>query len=242
MTRILILLCVFSVACNRPDAPDCLQSAGEPTVEQRVTAPFQRLELRDYLFYEFYPGQDTYIELEGPENLLPDIVTEVNNGTLLVRNENTCNFVRSFKNRITVRFFGHLPTEVDNYATGDILCADSLRADKLVWNNRHAAGNVVLLTAVDSLSVQCHTGMAHVTVTGRARELELYNRGMGVLDARNCPSEVTYVNNSSINDVYAHPLGYFYVLITEKGNVYYTGQPSFIDRAGNGAGSIIEMP
>lgn len=242
MTRSICILCLLMMACNRPDAPDCFQTAGNAAIERRTVEAFSQLELRDYIHYEFHPGEESYLEIEGPANLLSDVTTGVENGRLLVRNQNTCNFVRSFKNRIVVRFFGPLPREVDHFATGDVSCADTLRGHFLVWNNRHAAGKVMLLSAIDTLSLQMHTGVASISVAGRALQLELYNSGLGVLDARNCPSMATFVNNSSISDIYTHPLGYFFVLINERGNVYYTGEPTAIDRTGEGDGELHRLP
>lgn len=238
---VLIVIAWHLLACNKENAPDCLQSAGEDGVEVRIVSAFTSIELRDYMHFVLVQDSVYKIEVEGPENLLGDVATEVSEGQLKVENLNTCNFVRSFKRTITVRIHAPIFSIVENYATGNVECADTLRGNSLVWNNRHAAGTVKLLTRMDTLKVLSHTGVADVIVNGRVQHAEWFNQGLGTVDGRNCVSAETFVNNSSINDVFVHPSGYFYAFIRYSGNIYYQGSPNFIDQNIEGTGKLLPL-
>jgi hypothetical protein len=210
------------IACNKPTAPDCFQSAGDNSLETRNIQPFRKVELRDDMDYEFQQADSWSITLEGPENLLSDVETSWKDGALLVRNNNTCNWVRSFKKRIRVRIAGPLSyLYVDNYSTGGAKSVGTLNQDTLIWNNRQAAGDITLQLNDAYASLQSHTGVADVRLTGNAQTLELFNQGVGILDASSLLAQSAYVNNSSINDVYVNATNYLFAFGQFSGNIFY---------------------
>lgn len=76
---------VALLACNKKDAPDCFQQAGDYKTERRDITSFDLIELRDYIGLELHDTDVYYIEITAPENLIPDISTEISNGKLEIR-------------------------------------------------------------------------------------------------------------------------------------------------------------
>ncbi len=243
--RSLIVLLSFAVllfACNKEHAPDCFQTAGIDTLVIREIGGFDQIELRDYIQYELYDSSAYMIELRGPRNLLPDIVTEINNGKLLIKNNNTCNFVRSFKKRLVVRIYSPQFHNIQNFSTGDITSINTINGDLFKIENRNAAGNITLSLITDTVVIASHTGVADVTLKGTCDELYLFNQGVGKLDAREIIASQSFVNNSSVNDVWVYAQNYLYAYIKYSGNIFYRGSPTQIDRTINGSGKLIELP
>lgn len=215
--------------------------AGDIKKIRRDVEGWSQIELRDYLQIELVDSSEQFIEIEGPGNLLGDIETSVQQGKLMIRNNNTCNFVRSYKHRITVRIFSPAFPDIQNYGTGDVKSLNRLVSSSMKFENRDAAGNIQLEVLTDSMIVATHTGVCDVVISGQSNITTLFNQGLGVVDARNLESTDSFVNNSSINDVYVNSNGYFYGHITYSGNIYYTGNPNYIESNILGRGRIMRL-
>lgn len=235
------LFVVFiTVSCNREDAPDCFQTAGKETIVKRSLSAFSTVELRDYLQIELCDSSEYFVELRGPENLLPDVITEIDNGILKISNSNTCNFVRSYKKKIHVRIYAPEFPNIQNHGTGDITSVNTLEGSFFKIENRKAAGTIRVNVNVDSIAIATHTGVADAFVNGHSGKTFLFNQGLGVIDTRGLESGSAFVNNSSINDIYLRTTGYMYAYIRYSGSIYYVGNPTWIDREIVGSGQLIK--
>ena len=227
--------------CNKENAPDCFQSAGEETTVRRALDEFSEIELHDYVFIELYDSTERSIEITGPRNLLNDIVTDVRDHRLEIRNDNTCNWVRSFKHRITVRIYAPSFDRIENFGTGDITSINPLHQPVFELDNRHAAGLVHLHLEVDTARIRTHTGVADVLLTGNADVAEYFEQGYGWIDARNFHAQQAYANNSSVNNIYLDASQYFFGVLYFSGNIYYGGNPLQVDSDVQGSGQIAPL-
>jgi hypothetical protein len=200
------------------------------------------LELRDYIQLELHDTDVYFIEVTAPENLIPDISTSFENGKLEIRNNNTCNWVRSYKNKITVRIHAPNFPEIENFGTGNITSLNTIGGGRLIIQNRHSAGLINLDVNLDTLSIYMHTGVSDALITGSATTTELFNQGLGFVDARHLESQYTFCNNSSINDMYLRADQYLYALIQFSGNIYLGGNPPDIDLIIEGDGELLSIP
>ncbi len=230
------------LSCNKQDSPDCFQTAGEYATVRRELEPFTLIELHDYVQLELFDTNVHFIEISAPENLITDIATELSGGKLEIRNDNTCNWVRSFKNKITVRIYAPAFHEIENFGTGNITSINQLQESRLKIENRHSAGLVRLDVLMDTLSLYIHTGVSDALLTGSATTTEIFNQGLGFVDARDLQSQYTFCNNSSINDIYINAEQYLYALIQFSGNIFYSGSPNDVDAVIEGDGEVIQVP
>ncbi len=229
-------------ACNRPDAPDCLQHAGDYASEYRSLPPFSSIELNDYIQIELCDSAGYAVSVHAPENLIPEVFTSVEGGKLVVENGNSCNWVRAYNKPITVRICAPAFPDIQNFSTGDLRTVNTLECAVFKLENRHAAGVLTLALAVDSCFILTHTGVCDVIASGVSGHTELFNQGLGTTDARDLHSESALVNNSTINDVYVHATAYLFAYIGFDGNVYYAGNPGMVDQISEGSGAVIPLP
>jgi hypothetical protein len=233
-----IAILVLFASCNKESAPDCFKKAGEIAIVRRNLKAFDKLELQDYLYIEIIQSEEHAVEIEGPQNLLTKIDTQVESGVLNISNANTCNFVRSFKNDIIVKIYSPNIIDIQNRGTGDITTPDTLHYPYLKIENRHAAGTVRINIIGDSIAAFTQTGVADFILNGQVLKAELFNQGVGSMEARGLKSEQTYINNSSINDIEAYCSGYLYAINYFSGNIFVTGSPADRDIVREGTGSI----
>jgi Putative auto-transporter adhesin, head GIN domain len=234
-----LFCCALAASCNRENAPDCFQSAGTQETIQRDLDSFSSLELNDYIQYELLDTNYYGVLITAPGNLLSDIETIVADGVLKVENTNRCNFVRSFKNKITVRICAPDFIDIQNYATGDIVTIGSIQGSKFSIENRGAAGTQRLSLYADTVNVATHTGVCDAIVEGACTSVYLFNQGLGTIDSRDLVSRYAYVNNSSLNDVYVHASDYLFGYVQFSGSIFYLGNPSSIDTDIEGEGDVV---
>jgi len=226
------------LSCNKENAPDCFKRAGEYSTVTRMTEPFSSIELNDYIQIELYDTTIYFVEITAPRNLLPEIETSVNNGRLKIVNNNTCNLVRSFKNKITVRIYAPEFPYILNKGTGDITGMNTIECSRFEIENRQSAGVIRVNLQTDSTLILTHTGVSDCYLTGMCTNTSLFNQGLGTIDAQNLQTDYAFVNNSTINDVYVNSNIYLYAVINFSGNIYYSGNPNGIDQEIKGSGRL----
>ena len=94
---ILIILFFLALAgCNKEDAPDCIQTAGELVEKEIPVADFEELIVYGRIKLILEQGPQQKVTIESGENLIEEITAEVENGRLSLRNNNNCNFFREY--------------------------------------------------------------------------------------------------------------------------------------------------
>jgi len=236
-----ILVVLLFSGCNREESPDCFQVAGDIKTVQRDFLGFTSIELNDYIQYELCDTAYYGVAITAPGNLIPDVYTEVKDGKLIVHNGNTCNFVRSYRNRITVRICAPDFRDIQNYATGDVKTVNAIDGARFSMDNRSAAGLQTLSLYTDTINIASHTGVSDAVLSGNCDVVYLFEQGLGQIDARALVANYAFVNNSSLNEVYVQARNYLYAYIQFSGNIHYSGQPQYIDQEIDGDGELLPL-
>lgn len=229
------------ISCNKPDAPDCFQKAGEVVTEIRaLTTPPDRIFLTDNIDLEIVWSDENYAEITGPVNLIPEITTRYEDGFVWISNENSCNFVRSLKHEFKVKLFMQ-PHFLDYQGAGNVSTPTPLQAEWFTVNIEDASGNLSLNLDCDSAQCLSGSGVSTIDLSGNTRVLGLFNQSLGPIDASSLESQITLINSSSINTIRAKASQYLYAILHSSGDVYVTGDPS-IDSEILGNGELIILP
>ena len=98
MRKILgILMIILISGCSSEDAPDCVQTAGTIVQQEVELESFTEIMVYDRvkLFIEDGPKQKVIIETG--ENLVNEVRAKVEDGRLILNNENACNLFRDYE-------------------------------------------------------------------------------------------------------------------------------------------------
>src|SRR5689334_18323193 len=96
------ILLLSLTTCQKEHLFDCFKSAGKSVTENRAATPFTNINLTNNVDLIINPDTTFYIKVTAGDNLIDGIITELQGTTLYIRNENRCNWMRSFKNTYTV--------------------------------------------------------------------------------------------------------------------------------------------
>lgn len=230
----LLLLC----GCAREQLDDCVTSTGAMREEERSLAAFDVVELDDRIDLVLEQRPVGTVMVEAGVNLLGQVETEVVDGTLKVYHTMKCNWVRSFKPRITV----HVPVAGLRHmmlrGTGDITCIDSLVTDYFLLEQWGGEGSTSLLVRATRIDVAMHTGAGSISLRGRSVLAELYSGIMAPIDARGLQADVVNLNNSGVADIRCSALNELNVQIRGVGDVYYSGDPATLRTEITGSGRL----
>ena len=90
-------------SCNSEDANNCFQTAGTTIQQEFDVSSFNKIIVNERIELIVKDGVEQEVIVETGENLLNDVKAIVENNTLILTNNNKCNFVRDYGNtKITV--------------------------------------------------------------------------------------------------------------------------------------------
>lgn len=219
---------------------DCFKSTGSETTEVRNLSGFSKIELYNNIDLKITPGKPFDCKVTAGNNLLDMITTEVEGNTLIIRNKNKCNWVRSFKNKYAVELSMPRLENIYYSGSGTITTMDTLREEVFRLDGWTSSGSIRLLLNCGTTWLSLHTGTADLTASGFSGVSYVYSAAMGPINCKELETGYSYIANRGTNDCYVTVLKELGATITLQGNIYYTGNPYKIDTEITGTGLLVK--
>jgi hypothetical protein len=236
------ILVAFIFSCTKEHSCDCFKGTGDTTTEFRKLLPFNKISIENNI--NLYITEDTvfYMTVEAGSKLISSITSEVKDSCLYLKNENKCNWVRSFKNKINVYLnCGSLQEIKCNQSSGNVFSTNTLHSDYLQIDSWDASGVVNLAIDTKTAWFNLHTGSGDLNISGKSDVCYLYSAGNGKADLLNLTNGILYMNNKSTNNCFVNAVHELDVNIGYVGDVYYTGDPDTIITDITGSGKLIKL-
>jgi len=97
MKKIILLLTIIAfLGCDSEEAGNCLQKSGDIIQEEILLGDFDEIIVYDKIKLYIEQGAEQKVVVETGENLLNEISVEVEQGRLVLKNDNRCNFFREY--------------------------------------------------------------------------------------------------------------------------------------------------
>ena len=235
------ILLLFTVSCEKASVADCFKSTGSIVQEERPVTGFHTVILHDNVNLVLESSNTNHLTIEAGKNLLKKIVTEVNDSVLTIRNNNSCNWVRSYDKPVMAYLsFTELDT-LEYRSIGDVTSKDTIRVGNMEISVKEGAGEIGFI--VDAVILHCnlHYGTADIKMKGHAGVCYVYSGGFGLIDNRDLDADFVYLETRSSNNVYVQVHKVLGVTIDNIGNVLYTGDPYDISVVQNSSGQLIKL-
>jgi hypothetical protein len=238
---LLIIFILSFTACKKDHMLECFKSSGETTTETRDVSPFVNIDLTDNVDLIIKPNSSFYIKVTAGENLIDGIITELSGNTLYIRNENRCNWMRSFDNTYTVEIGMDKPEVINYFGSGDINCLDTIRTGDFTFNCTNGSGSINFLLNCTTTHLNNHTGRTDIHAKGFSGVSYIYINDVGTMDASELVTYYSYLRNRSTGDMKVNVVQELGVEILYNGNIYYSGNPVKIDQQITGKGKLIHL-
>lgn len=222
---------------------------GEPISEYRdVNQPFTVVSMFNNVNVKLVHDHHPHLELTCPKNLIEKVTTEVSNDTLVIRNENKFNWIRSYDYSIDLTVYYDSLRSVNYYSIGQLLSTDSLvgmsmRDNDTIGNSTdtiktgsfilrilEGSGDIDLTFSCNVLKTVFNNGTSTVTLRGRAGYTEHYMKSYGSVHAETMYSNIVKVMSHSTNDIYVWSHSVLNANLYNIGNAYYKGHPRIESR------------
>lgn len=238
-----LLTGLLLTACKKDRSAGCLKSVGSQTENLRKLLPFSAIRVTDKIDVVLHQDstRDFTAILSGGKNLLPGIITRVENDTLYIEDGNTCNWVRNLQNRTRIDLYIRDLTKIEMHGLstlgmekriflGDVQIdfISSANQEWNVWTNKLTLN---------------HSGIGDIKISGRSAVYVLTMYFVSGADARDMVADYAFVYSYTTANAWVQPVKGLGAFIYNTGNIYYTREPwEHIVFEKNGPGERIYAP
>jgi hypothetical protein len=232
-----IIISLLLAACGS-NAPDCMKSTGKVIRETRSLNTFSTLEISGNINVILTSDSSYDVVVEAGEHLLKKIKTEVSGTRLLVRNDNSCNWVRSYKNPLNVYVGIKNIDDIFQYSP-ELLSTEKLLIKDTLIVHLYSNGSVNL--DLDSKSIWLDMDfLGDCRLRGKTKKMLVTSLGMGQFNSEGMNCAELYVFGKGQGDVFVRSDSSLVAYIENSGNVYYSGSPVVIGGSNTGTGRLIQ--
>ena len=238
ITIVFLISLIFS-SCKKEQMDDCFTSSGKEKTVQRLIPKFTAIELNDRIDLNYFYSSSYYVEVTAGDNLIDNVTTSVKGDLLTIKNENKCNWVRSFKKKLVVNIHAPTFTDFTYRGSGEVNFIDTLKSNVFRLNLWDASGDMYLLLNSNYIELKTHTGPGAIYSKGKCRELVAYLGGMGKLDAFSLQAEEVLAINKNTGSLSVQAERKLKAEILGPGDIIYLGNPE-IELVKKASGKLIK--
>ncbi len=232
---LLLLLMTLVSSCKKENRCDCIKRTGAIITETREINGFEKVYVEDNL--DVFITQDTVfdVKVEAGENIVPLIETVVTDGTLFIRNNNRCNWTRSYKKPLNVFIKMPVIKYITLDGTGNIKGLNTITTAMFDVQTKNS-GNIEL--TVNNLKVTSHMrGSGDLTLFGFTNEHDCDIGGTAFLNCKDLHTNNTWIHTFTTGLCFVNTSN-LTCLIDYIGDVYCYGSPITVQETIKGTGQL----
>ena len=236
----LTILLIFSgfAGCQK-SGTNCLTSAGSVIMEQRVVSDFDSIDVGDYVNLFLTQDSVNRVMVESGKNIIDGITTENNDHLLVIRNTNTCNWLRSYNVPVNVHISVKNLRKIYYEASGNINSTNTITSGYFIVLVSNGCGTIDLDLNVQEGYFRLEQGTVDFKLRGHCSISTIYAGDFGFFDCKDLATGYSFVTNKGSNDCYVKAFQYMDATIGNIGNIYYSGNPDTLITHLNGTGQVL---
>ena len=237
MKKIRYIILVFCfISCNSESVSDCFQTEGSVIQEEFNLGFFNKIRIEDDVTLILKQASEQKIIIETGENLLNDVTVFIENETLVIQDNNGCNFIRDYG---VTRAFINVPnlTEIRNSSSEKVIGEGLLQFPelKLVSNTTgniegtNKSGDFILQLECDNLIVNAN-GQSVFYISGTSNKARIsFGDEWPRFEGENLIINDLYVFQRSAATMKVNPLEKITGEIRGTGNVISVHHPPIVE-------------
>lgn len=235
----ILLLLLTSLACRflQANVPDLglqrVELTGRTKTEQRSVSGFDKIQLDGVGELEVTMGDAESLTIQADEAVLPHIITEVKNGTLIISIEDRTTFMEMIDINYAVTAKALQGVELSGLG--------NIRVPSLETNNLNVSLDGAGGMTIDQLTAQSldasMDGLGKMTVSGEVQDLKVDMSGAGILEAGDLKAQNVTVSIDGMGNATVWATVSLNMEISTAGTISYYGSPT-VSQDVSGLGKI----
>ena len=236
-----IFIATLCFSCQKDNVNQCFKKRGDIIVEERSITSFHTIDIKDNINLIIQQDSSYSIKVEAGENLLPFITTTVRQDTLFIYDNNQCNWLRNYKEKITIHLSIVDLKKIICRGSGNIQSKDTLRLKELKVLEIENSSDITLTLDARVSYFYSYSSTGDFLIFGTSKYNYLYSAGYGKFDFRYFSTISTTAINKRTNDFYVNVSNTLDVTIEGIGNIYYKGDSLILNSNITGEGKLIKF-
>lgn len=228
-----LFLCFFA-SCNITG--ETIKGNGNQKSENREVSNVSKINVMGSLEVVLMEGSPS-IKIEGDENILPYIETNVNGNELTIKTKDHINIQtnNSLKIYVSLQQF----SELKIMGSGKIETANKFNNNEKFTAELMGSGKIILNVHAPSVVAEV-MGSGDIIIEGETRDVEANIKGSGTFTGENLKAENAVVSIAGSGDVTVFADVKLKINIAGSGNVKYRGNAS-VEKSIAGSGNIEQL-
>ncbi|WP_125722638.1 head GIN domain-containing protein [Flavobacterium ustbae] len=226
ITALLFASCNFNV--------NAIEGSGNVTTEKRtVQGDFQNISVSNAIDLVIEQSDVKEITVEADDNLQKEIITKVENGTLIIE----CQY-SSFRNITSKKVTVKMPVvhKIEASSASTVETNGTIQGEDITLDVSSAASMEVNIES-DRISIDAGSGSS-VNIIGKALSLTTSVSSGGSIDAEKLMANEIHADASSGGTVSVHPILSLKADASSGGNINYSGNPKTVEKSASSGGSV----
>ncbi len=230
----LIFVFPFTFSCKK------LFDSGEIVEEIREVDSIAEIEIHDMFKVKIHHDPTCSLIVKCGEKLLPDIKTELNNGVLVIKNDNPGRIRRNGSD-IEIDIYSNDINRIHLYSSSTLVSEDTLKYNTMRIYAETQIASINLTVDIPNLSFSAYHSTGFYTFSGKVDNFNVYNQGLGQLKAFDLVTKNATVNNYSVGDCSINVSDTLRYNIYNVGNINYKGDPYIYNGKTPSNGRLIKI-
>jgi len=239
-----ILSLMFLISCNGDNVPDCFQNSGDIIEKSIVVEAFSAITVFERIEMIVKETPEYSVKIQTGEFLMSDIDVKVENGRLLLRNNNSCNLTRDYgitkitvttPNLTEIRSSTGLPIR-----SAGVLNYETLRLVSEDYKEEYHTNGIFELEVNATQLFFTMNGLSSAFISGTTTNLNIYYAaGDSRFEGRNLVADNVTIYHRGTNDITVNPQLKLKANLVSTGNVISINTPPNIELQEQYTGRVI---
>lgn len=236
MKKIVILLALLNFSVSFSQKNKKITGNEKIVTITRSTSDYEGISISGSFDVKLISGKEGNISIKGDENLLEFIVTEINNGKLLVYFEKYKNIQYNYNSSIEITIPFEQINQLSFNGSGNLTNTDLIKTEYLNIEMT-GSGNTSFNADTNSLKIT-KSGSGNLNGKGVTTNIEINSAGSGNVIMFDLKSENAVVSQTGSGNIKVNCSKNLDAKTIGSGSIQYSGNPEKISKNTTGSGSI----
>ncbi|MGK0411885.1 MAG: hypothetical protein ACJA1B_000069 [Polaribacter sp.] len=234
-----LLLCAISFSLHAQSwggNSKRIKGNGNVVTISRTTSDYDGIRVGGSFNVILLEGKEGTISIEGEENIIPYIVTEVKGNTLEIQYQKNVNISTTKRLTVTVAY-----KDIEKISLGG---SGNITNEGTIIGNDFSvslggSGNITL--NIDAAEVSTNIGgSGNIKLAGTSNELNCSIAGSGSIKAYELPTNTLSATVAGSGSIRATVKTKIKAKVVGSGSIYYKGTPKYMDVKSTGSGGVVD--